>query len=227
MANLKNDLNSNESEKVDKALRDGLHQVFTEELKAELKTDLKRDFGIIKEELQPSSKLNPTNNVRRLIRAVSGIAAAVIILIASYFVIKSMQPGIQEMASQFAMLEQPIHPGLTKGAADLEAQFREAISSFNNKEWENAASLFSLVEPATAEIIYYQGVSLFMAAKYIEAIELLSNNELRESVYNQEATWYIGLSYILNGDTDEGLEILRTIKPGEWKYEEAQKLISK
>ncbi len=138
---------------------------------------------------------------------------------------KNVQPGLAEQAEIFAMAEAPIHPGLTKGANDVESMMREAISAFNNENWSKATETFGSINPATQESIYYQALSLFKNEKYEEAIQLFNNDDLSDSVYAEEVKWYLGLAYILNGNLEAGTDVLKRINSGEWKYEEAQKLL--
>lgn len=226
MKDLNKILNQKPGDEREMELRKAVNQVLNQELKQDFQNSLKQEYGISKDEglapTQSGSSPVKKNKLFRL-KSIIGIAAAFILFISVYSYFKPSL-NISEKARQFAIAEILTHPGISKGIGENELIRREAIAAFNDRKWNVASSKFGALEEQSSESIYYSALANFYNKDYPESIRLFRNDLLSNSVFTEEVNWYLSLALILDNQEKEAQEILSNIKPGEWKYLEAQEL---
>ena len=123
---------------------------------------------------------------------------------------------------------------LTSRSSDenqVNEQLNQAISAYQNQDFESAATGFSEiteVNPDNLSYLFYQAVSLLESQKATEAIPvfqaLLSQPK---HTLSEQSQWYLALAYLQQEDTVNVKKHLEGIEEGEFKYEEAQTLLTK
>ena len=120
------------------------------------------------------------------------------------------------------------HPGVLKGVGISDESNRViAIQAYDKKDYQSALSYFSVLQDKTIEDKFFEAVSLLHTGKYTEAIEQLTEVQISADAYDQETRWLIGITHVLNGQTEQAMTALSAIQPNEWQYDSAQKLINK
>lgn len=98
---------------------------------------------------------------------------------------------------------------------------------FNSKDYQKASETFSKIENVTnPEIQLYYAISLIEMDDYLKAKILLENISQGNSVFKDDAIWYLALSSLKQKKYDESKKYLRKISEDSEKYSEAQKLLN-
>ncbi len=114
---------------------------------------------------------------------------------------------------------------MLKGESNTSENRRTAIRSFNAQNWSEAIRQFNALSTQDAESVYYSGMAMFYSKDYNSAITTFNNELLNDSVFDEEVRWYLGLAYILANQEEQGKQILKAIKYGEWNYEYSKELL--
>lgn len=118
----------------------------------------------------------------------------------------------------------------SRGDQDVEQINLRAIFAYNNKDFSTAIDHYETIVgngQANDEHHFFLGLSYLYEERPDAAIRnLLRVPELNaSSKFLQEHRWFLALAYLKNKQVDEGKAALLSIQPGEWKYQEAQRLL--
>ncbi len=200
-------------------LQSFVKQMLNNRKKNEYMKKLESEFGVRRD--SPKKVQLPLK--RSSIVYISGIAASLAILVISIAVFGLFDSNTR-LASQLIENDYFIHPGIEKGISLPDSELRTlAIAAYGDRNFKEAAQLFSSIKSKSADDQFFSALSFLYDGQYEESIERF---EVSNQVFREEVNWYLSLSYILHGDTDKALKILYEIKPKEWNYMKAQKLIS-
>lgn len=111
-----------------------------------------------------------------------------------------------------------------------DALLQTAETAFNNKDFAKADKAFKslmVLDENNTELKLYRAIANIELDNFEIADVLLDNLQNGDSVYKYKATWYLALSKLKQHETEECLDILKTIPKDAEEYEEAQKLIKK
>ena len=107
---------------------------------------------------------------------------------------------------------------------------KQAETSFNNGDYKRANEVFTKIletDDANIEIQFYRAITNIELNNYAEAEEMLERISKGQSVFKNQAAWYMALSKLKQKRTEECVEILRTIPEDAEVYKRAQKLLKK
>lgn len=107
------------------------------------------------------------------------------------------------------------------------ASLQAAQEAFNTKKYDEAVVLFEnvLLENSTSEIELYYGISLLEIDKTKEAEKIFTSLKNGNSVYKEEAIWYLALSSLKQKKLEDCKKYLQQITKDAEKYSVAQKLL--
>jgi len=201
------------------ALQSFIKQMLTNRKKNDYAKKLENEHGVFWVNPQ---KVQKTPQRSRMV-VLSGLAASLAILISSIMVFNLFNSNV-ELANQLIENDYFIHPGIEKGKTLPDSEMRIlAITAYGHRNFKEAAQLFSSIKSKSADDQFFSALSFLYDEQYKESIEAF---RVSNSVFREEVNWYLSLAYILSGDTEKALEILHKIKPREWNYLKAQKLLS-
>lgn len=207
----------------EQVVKETVRAILKEQQKEKWSEALARDYGIEKKKTTSVSK-------GKYVKLFTAFAVAASILLAIVFGPKfySSNENTQELAFAY-LIENPIeHPGVEKGtAAENQKKRQLAIASYDARQYDKAIEYFSEIPNKNTEDQFFLAIANLNAKKYPEAIILFQAVSTQTEVYNQEIAWFLGLSHLLNENTSEASSILSKINPGDWKYNEAQKLLGR
>ena len=102
----------------------------------------------------------------------------------------------------------------------------DAQTFFNAKDYKKASQSFAKIEDLTnPELQLYYAISLIETNDYTKASVLLTNISQGNSVYKEEAIWYMALSSLKQKDYKTCKKQLELISQDSEKYNQAQKLL--
>jgi len=156
---------------------------------------------------------------------ISGIAAAVLALIVSTFLLFDKGSNPQQLFSDnFA----PYPDIYSSRGADNESSFEKAMELYSRGNYSNAILQFDLAEGSsianTDYINFYKGLSYLAMGDANSAFPLFEI--VQDSRLFEQANWYIGLSLLKQGNTKETVERLKKIEKGQFNYDQAQELLA-
>ena len=103
--------------------------------------------------------------------------------------------------------------------------------SFNQGNYEESRKSFELYLQANPEaspdIFFYYGIALIGTDQNESGRKVLSSFLANESIYKNEAQYYIGLSLLQDGKRKEAIETLKQIDPKSSKYQLSREIIKK
>jgi hypothetical protein len=156
------------------------------------------------------------------------IAAALVVLIGVGFVIRYVTtPNLNELVNQELSMAYPI-PTLSR---DGEATgLDQAYQLYSEKKFARAADLFHQVgakAPEQTAIIFYEGISRLYAGEYRPALELLENQMLTDSRFEQQARWFRAVAYLKLKNHERANIVLREIvnQPRHYKQKLAREIL--
>ena len=134
-------------------------------------------------------------------------------------------------------LNQGANPSYMDYNTHNEAQFIErseenpdlkvAQDYFNAKDYKKASETFAKIEDITnPEIQLYYAISLIETDSFSKATILLENISKENSVYKEEAIWYLALSSLKQKKYDECKKYLQQVTEESEKFSSAQKLLN-
>ena len=112
--------------------------------------------------------------------------------------------------------------------SEQNASLKAAQNAFNTKKYDEAVVLFenALLESNSPEIELYYGISLLEIDKTKEADKIFTNLKNGNSVYKEEAIWYLALSSLKQKKVVACKKYLQQITKDAEKYSVAQKLLN-
>ena len=110
--------------------------------------------------------------------------------------------------------------------SDTNQNLVDAQTFFNAKDYKKASQSFAKIEDLTnPELQLYYAISLIESDDYEKASVLLINISQGNSVYKEEAIWYLALSSLKQKDYKTCKKHLEEISQDSEKYNQAQKLL--
>ena len=189
---------------------------FDDEFRVELETELKEKYHIDKNQRSPKKLI-------RMIIIAGTIAASMIL---GWFIINPVSSNItiEERAMAMVEMDHKYHPGITKGISANQLR-SEAVKSYNEGQYSSATNQFLQLSSLTDEDMFYLGVALLKDNKPQQATEYF-RTLMQHETFGSEARWYLSLSYILTGSTEDAIKTMNDIKEGDYQYGNAQELRS-
>jgi len=147
-------------------------------------------------------------------------AASIILILTFFFILRQNGPTY----SDFAHYE----PLVLASRGDADQLKHSAEQSFNSKEYEKAAFYLEellKLQPENPQIQIYWALSLIETDNYDKGDSLLLHAVRTESLYAQNARWYLALSYLKQDKVKACKAQLKKIKQGDLHYQEAMELL--
>jgi tetratricopeptide (TPR) repeat protein len=206
--------------------------VLQQELTNTLKGEKIHQFRNVLQEVDADWK-SEQGRIRRLnIPRLSAIAAAVLVLIIAYrFFLPSKQASATALLEEYYDTYPMLLTSRSSDENEVNEQLNQAISAYQNQDFESAATGFSEITEVTPDnlsYLFYQAVSLLESQKATEAIPVFQAllSQPKHSL-NEQSQWYLALAHLQNEDFTAAKSTLEGIEAGEFKYEEAQALLAK
>lgn len=106
------------------------------------------------------------------------------------------------------------------------AAYSDGLEAYSNKNYPLAYERLLKAEPLNEELRFYLAVSALGAEKYEEAISnFLIIGSDGENKYSEQIRWYLALAYWQNEELKKSLNLLKSIKKGQFNYNLARDLI--
>lgn len=155
-------------------------------------------------------------------------AVAASILVLCIVVWQRSTPDLSSLSANYIEDSYITHPGLTKGTYQSDVQLQsQAIDAYRVKDFESALHLFVSIQEKSEEDIFFSGITYMQLSKYDEALsqfQLLEDSN--SSRYYEELNWLMALTQIELNNYEVARQRLQSIQKNQWKYSEAQKLLS-
>ena len=210
---------SNDTEK-EAIITQALNKMWHQEQREQWSQQLDQQFGIkrLSESKKPKTKMFPLYK---------WVAVAASVLVLCMVVWQSSQQKLSTLSAQYIQESYINHPGLTKGTDELDIESKsQAIEAYRTKNFKAAIDLFSSINEKSEEDIFFTGISHMQLANYEEALGQFALLEASDNPrYDQELNWFKALTYIELNDHNLAIKQLNQIRPQDWKYEDAKKLI--
>ncbi|MCB0662369.1 MAG: hypothetical protein KDC24_06495 [Saprospiraceae bacterium] len=121
----------------------------------------------------------------------------------------------------------------TRSGGQLEGEnqlkLNEALEAYADKNYSKAAIAFqnlAEIEPDNELYELYSGLSHLAAGHADTSIEILEVLQRKSSPsLREQIQWYLGLAYLKNDQKEEAKRTLSSIDEGEYRYEEAKKVL--
>lgn len=99
-----------------------------------------------------------------------------------------------------------------------------AFEEYSKNDFNKAEELFGKISSDTA--LFYRGICLLSLNQADSSLIVLERIPT-SSIFNQQVNWYSGLAFLKNGNYQSAASRLRRIDKGQFKYAEAEKILSK
>lgn len=163
------------------------------------------------------SKLSKNSRVIRL-RFVSGIAAGLAVLVASYFMFLNHGPDDKEIYFQYY---KP-YPNIESPLERTDAQTADPFQLYETGRYQSAIEGFSALLKAddkNTAAMFYKGLSHMELGQQQQASvyfrQIIGQDE---NTYNIPSRWYLSLCYISLDDREDALKILAGLAEGQGKF---------
>jgi tetratricopeptide (TPR) repeat protein len=171
-----------------------------------------------------------STRVLQLARKYWYAAAAFILVLVVVGGLFLLQPGGYSNEKLFKMYYKTGEIGISRsGNADL----IQALLKYHDKDYQSAITLFDEIldkDPNNFAIRYYDGISSIEVKDYNKAIKMFQGIiDNGENLYIEYAQWYLGLTYLVNGQTNDASKIFREIadNPNHVHQKDAQSILQK
>ncbi len=164
--------------------------------------------------LDPPSSNNTIKVLDLFNRYKLGIAASVIILIASWIIfVPSGQPTTDELFQSYFEPYQNLNSQLRDGQQE-ETDASRAYRAYESGEYEKAVLHFETMEANNEERLthlFYQANSYLAIGEAEKAIGLFGIVSQSSSIFNETAKWYLALSYLKTREIDKSRQLFHEI----------------
>ena len=172
---------------------------------------LKEQVAAIHHEMRSkqSNKQSNTATVVSMARRTMRVAAGLLFLVGAFGVYKYMAVTPQSVYNDYY---QQYELGRTRGT-----QSEQIETAFRNKEWNKVIEISNTQAQPDNKILFLSGAALLETGKTKEAINkfntvIIANKRTGNDYYNDEAEYYLAISYIRNNEPDKASGILNSIK---------------
>ena len=136
--------------------------------------------------------------------------------------------GLFDQQVDYDSLYEP-YPYLLNLRNAEDSGIQEAIDAYVSEDFDLAYASFSAMstDSLSNELVFYRAISAMSVGNFQKALadfELIGHGT--DNAYYQQTLWYKALTHWQLGDHENALNALKRIPPGDFKYEESQKLIS-
>lgn len=157
-----------------------------------------------------------------------GIAAVLIIGFGIFWMTRTPESKISPLfAEAFVPYPNVVMPTV-RGTVNDSSKLKEAYAAYDLADYQKSISIFSSLPDKDAGVLLYLGNSYLAIAEPIKArqqFELLQNDF---DVFDDQAEWFIALSYLSENNSAECVKRLRKIKEKQNDYAaKASALLSK
>ena len=154
-----------------------------------------------------------------------GVAASVIIIITAGIFFWKHSPK-----DAYAHYFDPYQNVLTFRLDEHVQRMTNAMHHYDQHEYAQAVVLFGKIAqeasaPAAdrAAALFYQGVSYLAVNEFDQA--LASFQRSTDPKFSQQIAWYMALCYLYKDDFPTAIRQLKKIRPDDFKYDDAQRLL--
>ncbi len=190
-----------------------------------LEVKFSKETSDFKENLKSISENHFANSTKKKSKVISlqskwfAIAAMLVVFIGVWYLNQGANPSY----SDYNFHNEAHFVERSEGNPDLKA----AQDYFNAKDYQKASESFAKIDNLTnPEVQLFYAISLIETDKYSKAKILLENVSQGDSVYKEEAIWYLALSSLKQRKYDESKKYLKQITEDSEKYSSAQKLLN-
>lgn len=149
-------------------------------------------------------KKSRSSNIGLLLR----IAASVLLVVVSGILIYRLsQSTLTDLVSQ--ALAQPYEISITQRNSETGSTIENAAFHYSQGNYQKAIQL--LENQTSSRAVFYRGLSLLYSDEYIQAIDELNKNELKESRFAEQAKWYLAVGLIKAGQHENAKKVLEEI----------------
>lgn len=159
------------------------------------------------------------------------LAASVALLITSWLLLRPNQSPANELAAQLFQQEKLPTPQVRKGLEDSAALQLAATDAYLDGNFAKAIEAWNQLErqqPLDAESQYFKGLCHLklgqaqLAASSFRQVKAVAETQPK---FQQEATWFLALSYSMTSDFERAMPHLRQVIKDDWRTEQATKLM--
>ena len=153
-----------------------------------------------------------TGTIRHILRPALRVAASILIIVAALGVYKYNTVNSQNLAAEYYA---PYEMNRVRGEANTNA----IENAYNNQNWNAVINLASQSAPGSKEL-FLAGAAYLELNQPAKAADqfgrLLTYNQQTQSNYFQdEAEYYLAISYLRNSDAAKAIPIIRKIRGNE------------
>ncbi|WEK35062.1 MAG: tetratricopeptide repeat protein [Candidatus Pseudobacter hemicellulosilyticus] len=163
----------------------------------------------------------------RVVRMKNALRAAVAVAAVAILVVFVWHPWQKDLYTQYA--DASMITSVERGA-DSASLLQMATRAFNKRDYAGALPLLQqtlLQEANNSFVQYYYGIALLETGKTAEAQQIFTKLHEGNSVFKYEATFYMALSYLKNGDRSSCRSWLQQIPADASNYGKAKELLKK
>lgn len=195
---------------------------------SDLKTEL-RKANIDRPSLNQSETSSKPRSTR-IIKFITSIAAMSLISIAAYLLFsQGGKSSNQELLAQQFLNQKHTAPVTLMGGAEGDVLWSNAIELYKSSQYQNVINTIDHFENKTDEQILYLGIcKLYLETPDVKgAISDLENITSKpSSLVNDQANWFLALSYLAQKNANKAKPILeKIVSTHSWKHENAKHLL--
>jgi len=202
-----------------------LHKEIDEAIQESEVIELRKKLDLVHDLTQNKKQPGLLRTILR--HKLSRIAAAsfVVLLIITSLSLYFLRPdGNMSNDSLFKIYYQPDAALLIRGTNSQNATLIQAFQMYENKEYDNALTLFSKVLETDGENIpvqFYSGISYIELGQYQNALHpfdfIMEHNQ---NLYVERAEWYAALCFLKLNDNEHAVELFRQISLSNSSYKD-------
>jgi len=184
------------------------------------------ESGEMKEQLLSVWKTVPAER-KRIIRYIAGAAAIFTGLIITYTTL-FLSGNPQKLYTRYYEPVTAVSPVTRDASAGNEGVlWIPAVTSFNQGDYDRALELFTAISasgPSLTPPRFYSGLSHLALGNTGEAVRILEDVMISKGEFTKEATWYLGLACLKEGNYKKASECFTTLagQPGYYSERSAR-----
>lgn len=175
---------------------------------------LKEKVAVLHKEMMKEMQQAPVRHIssaRKAVRYAISVAAALIVLVGS-FMLYNFYTLSAEKVFNSGFLSYDL--STLRGNEEKESAIAKA---YRDKKFADVVKLFEAGADSSREAMFLTGMSALELKENSKAIFnfktlIAANQQANEKLYNDDAEYYLSLSYIRNGEYDLALGVLQKIK---------------
>jgi tetratricopeptide (TPR) repeat protein len=140
-------------------------------------------------------------HISRNITIYSAMAASIVILVGFYLIFKwrTGSATYEQLASRYYSLPEP--PAYSMG--DEEIHTEKGMNAYRKNSFQDAINEWLKVKDPDPEVMYYLGHAYYNEKEYQKAAQIFKKLAKGTSVYNYPSDWYLLLSLLSSGNTEQ------------------------